>query len=47
MEPLTKLRNPEHARNDGPTAVHLERCREYLIHPPSEEWDGVHQLATK
>lgn len=32
---------------DGPTAVHLERCREYLIHPPSDEWDGVHQLASK
>lgn len=33
--------------HDGPTAVHLERCREYLIHPPSDEWDGVHQLASK
>jgi adenylate cyclase len=33
--------------HDGPTAVHLERCREYVIRPPSEEWDGVHQLAAK
>lgn len=33
--------------HDGPTAVHLERCREYIIHPPSAEWDGVHQLTSK
>jgi len=33
--------------HDGPTAVHLERCREYVIRPPSEEWDGVHQLLSK
>lgn len=32
---------------DGPTAAHLERCREYVIHPPSGEWDGVHQLTSK
>jgi adenylate cyclase len=33
--------------HDGPTAVHLERCREYVINPPAGDWDGVHHLATK
>lgn len=47
MESLTKLRNPKHAPNDGATAVHLERVREYVIRPPAEEWDGVHRLAAK
>jgi adenylate cyclase len=32
---------------DGPSAVYLERCREYVIHPPAEGWDGAHQLASK
>jgi adenylate cyclase len=32
---------------DGPSAVYVERCREYLIHPPSDAWDGAHQLASK
>lgn len=32
---------------DGPSAVHLERCRGYVIHPPPAEWDGAHQLASK
>jgi adenylate cyclase len=32
---------------DGPAAVHLERCRGYVIHPPPAEWDGAHQLTSK
>jgi adenylate cyclase len=36
-------RHPE----DGPSAAYLERCREYVIHPPAEGWDGAHQLASK
>ena len=36
-------RHPE----DGPSAIYLARCREYLIHPPSDAWDGAHQLASK
>ncbi|HYW14047.1 MAG TPA: adenylate/guanylate cyclase domain-containing protein, partial [Longimicrobium sp.] len=36
-------RHPE----DGPSAVYVERCREYAIHPPSDAWDGAHQLASK
>jgi adenylate cyclase len=36
-------RHPE----DGPSAVYLERCREYVIAPPPAEWDGAHQLASK
>lgn len=36
-------RHPE----DGPSAVYRERCRDYLVHPPAEAWDGAHQLASK
>lgn len=36
-------RDPE----DGPSAVYLERSREYVIAPPPPEWDGAHQFATK
>jgi adenylate cyclase len=32
---------------DGPSAVYLERCRQYAADPPPAEWDGAHQLATK
>ena len=32
---------------DGPVKVYLERCREYVIHPPAGDWDGAHQLASK
>jgi adenylate cyclase len=29
---------------DGPTAVLLERCREYAETPPPPSWDGVASL---
>jgi adenylate cyclase len=32
---------------DGPSAAYLERCREYVIHPPAQGWDGAHRLASK
>jgi len=32
---------------DGPSRVYLERAKEYLISPPSEEWDGVYELTSK
>ncbi|MBD1835053.1 GAF domain-containing protein [Cyanobacteria bacterium FACHB-472] len=33
--------------NDQAVKVHLERCRNYLDHPPSDAWDGVHTMASK
>jgi len=33
--------------SDGPTALYLERCSEYLLHPPPPDWDGVFTMTTK
>lgn len=32
---------------DHTTNVHLERARNYLIHPPSASWDGVWTMSSK
>ena len=32
---------------DGPSAVFLERCRDYVAEPPQGIWDGVHVMETK
>lgn len=32
---------------DGPSAVFLERCRDYITDPPQGVWDGVHVMETK
>ncbi len=34
-------------RNDGPSALYLERSRHYLAHPPGEDWGGVWTMETK
>lgn len=36
-------RHPE----DGPTALYVERCREYIADPPPSGWDGVYRMKTK
>ena len=36
-----------HTPNDPPSELYLERCREYLIHPPPGDWDGVFTMTTK
>ena len=33
--------------NDGPSGVYLERCREYLLNPPLDDWDGIFTMRTK
>jgi adenylate cyclase len=33
--------------DDGPSAVFLERCRDYVLEPPLGVWDGVHVMTTK
>jgi len=33
--------------NDGPSAVYLERCNEFLKNPPPENWDGIFTMRTK
>ena len=33
--------------NDGPTRLCLNRCREYVDHPPPKNWDGVYTMTTK
>jgi adenylate cyclase len=32
---------------DPPSAVLAARCREFEIHPPPDDWDGVHAARTK
>ena len=33
--------------DDACTQLYLERCQEYLLEPPSPEWDGVFTMKTK
>jgi len=32
---------------DGPSKVYLERCKQYKINPPPDDWDGVFVMTTK
>jgi len=32
---------------DGPSQLYLERCRQYLLQPPPEDWDGVFTMTRK
>jgi class 3 adenylate cyclase/HAMP domain-containing protein len=33
--------------NDIPSSLYIDRCRELIQRPPSEEWDGVYTAKTK
>ena len=33
--------------DDGPSAMYVERCREYIKNPPPANWDGVFVMTTK
>ncbi len=33
--------------NDGPATKYLQRCSEYKVKPPSDNWDGVFNLTEK
>ncbi|MBF0125209.1 MAG: hypothetical protein HQL60_07730 [Magnetococcales bacterium] len=33
--------------DDGPARAYLERCQEFIRHPPATDWDGVYQLTAK
>jgi adenylate cyclase len=33
--------------DDGPTALYIGRCQEFLLHPPPAGWDGVYRMKTK
>ncbi|MCB0413668.1 MAG: CHASE2 domain-containing protein [Bdellovibrionales bacterium] len=35
--------NPE----DGPSLLYVERCKDYISHPPEGDWDGVFVMKTK
>jgi len=32
---------------DGPSALYLDRARNYRQNPPPEDWDGVFTMTTK
>ncbi len=34
-------------KDDGPSAVYLERCEQFKITPPPEDWDGIFTMRTK
>jgi adenylate cyclase len=36
-----------HAPADPVTKLYIERCQEYLVTPPPEDWDGVFDMKTK
>jgi class 3 adenylate cyclase len=55
---LYQSRNFEHAlklfsdsrnalENDHPSSLYIDRCKDYIQHPPSEDWDGVYTAKTK
>jgi adenylate cyclase len=31
----------------GPSAIYLERCKNFCTKPPPDDWDGVHNLTEK
>ncbi len=33
--------------HDGPAKLYVERCEEYIQHPPGADWDGVFVMKTK
>lgn len=33
--------------DDGPSALYLERVKEYIKNPPPENWDGIFVMTTK
>lgn len=37
----------EQNKNDGPCALYIERCQEYIQSPPAKDWDGVFTMKTK
>jgi adenylate cyclase len=37
----------QNGRDDYPCRVYIERCEEFLVAPPSPEWDGVYTMKTK
>jgi len=33
--------------DDMPSKMYVDRCRELILHPPTEDWDGVYTAKTK
>ena len=33
--------------NDHPSSLYIDRCKDYIQYPPSEDWDGVYTAKTK
>lgn len=34
-------------KDDSPSSVYLERCKEFKINPPLDDWDGTFTMRTK
>jgi adenylate cyclase len=32
---------------DGPSKIYLERCNNFILKPPADNWDGVFNLSSK
>jgi len=37
----------ERSPGDGPSLLYLNRCRQYLLNPPANDWDGVFDINEK
>ncbi len=33
--------------DDGPSALYIERCNQFIENPPDDNWDGVVTFTTK
>ena len=34
-------------KDDSPSSVYLQRCKEFKINPPPDDWDGIFTMRTK
>ena len=34
-------------KNDAPSKIFIERCKEYIKNPPKKPWDGSYEMKTK
>jgi adenylate cyclase len=33
--------------DDGPSLTYLKRCKEFMVSPPPDDWDGVYVMTSK
>jgi len=33
--------------DDNPSTIYIDRCKQFIITPPKDTWDGVYNLTSK